>query len=72
MNQPIFSAHDVTKVYRSGDVEVFALRGVDLELCAGEMAVLLGPSGSGKSTLLNIMGGLDQATSGTVHFPITN
>jgi putative ABC transport system ATP-binding protein len=68
MNQPIFSAHHVTKVYRSGDVEVFALRGVDLELYAGEMAVLLGPSGSGKSTLLNIMGGLDQATSGTVQF----
>jgi putative ABC transport system ATP-binding protein len=68
MNQPIFSAQDVTKVYRSGDVEVFALRGVDLELCAGEMAVFLGPSGSGKSTLLNIMGGLDLATSGTVRF----
>lgn len=68
MNQTIFSAHDVTKVYRSDDVEMFTLRGVDLELCAGEMAVLLGTSGSGKSTLLNIMGGLDQATSGTVRF----
>jgi putative ABC transport system ATP-binding protein len=68
MNAPIFSAKAVTKVYRSGDVEVFALRGVDLDLFEGEMAVLLGPSGSGKSTLLNIMGGLDQATSGTVRF----
>jgi putative ABC transport system ATP-binding protein len=68
MQAPIFSAHDVTKVYRSGEVEVFALRGVDLDLYEGEMAVLLGPSGSGKSTLLNIMGGIDQATSGTVRF----
>lgn len=68
MPQPIFSAHDVTKVYRSGDVDIFALRGVDLELREGEMVVLLGPSGSGKSTLLNIMGGLDVATSGTVRF----
>lgn len=68
MDNPIFSAHKLTKVYRSGEVEVFALRGVDLDLEQGEMAVLLGPSGSGKSTLLNIMGGLDRATSGTVHF----
>ncbi|WP_265519292.1 ABC transporter ATP-binding protein [Nitratireductor luteus] len=68
MDNPIFSAHNLTKVYRSGEVEVFALRGVDLDLEQGEMAVLLGPSGSGKSTLLNIMGGLDRATSGTVHF----
>ena len=45
-----------------------ALRGVDLELLAGELIVLLGPSGSGKSTLLNILGGLDAATSGEVHF----
>lgn len=68
MADPIFAADDVTKVYRTGDVEVHALRGVDLTLEAGEMAVLLGPSGSGKSTLLNIMGGLDTATSGTVRF----
>ncbi len=68
MNGPIFAARDVTKVYRSGEVEVHALRGVDLELLEGETAVLLGPSGSGKSTLLNIMGGLDQATSGSVFF----
>lgn len=68
MNGSIFTARDVTKIYRSGDVEVHALRGVDLELLEGETAVLLGPSGSGKSTLLNIMGGLDQATSGSVFF----
>ncbi|MBX3571569.1 MAG: ABC transporter ATP-binding protein [Mesorhizobium sp.] len=68
MASPIFSCKDVAKVYRSGEVEVHALRGVDLDLYKGEMAVLLGPSGSGKSTLLNIIGGLDQASSGTVHF----
>ncbi len=62
------SARDVTKVYRTGEVEVHALRGVDLALYPTEMAVLLGPSGSGKSTLLNILGGLDTATSGEVYF----
>jgi putative ABC transport system ATP-binding protein len=56
------------KVYRTGEVEVHALRGVDLEAREGELLVLLGPSGSGKSTLLNILGGLDHATSGRVWF----
>jgi len=51
-----------------GEVEVPALRGVDLELYAGELVVLLGPSGSGKSTLLNILGGLDTATGGKVYY----
>ncbi|MCP4885658.1 MAG: ABC transporter ATP-binding protein [Planctomycetaceae bacterium] len=51
-----------------GEVEVLALRGIDLELFAGEFTVLLGPSGSGKSTLLNILGGLDSPTDGTVLF----
>jgi putative ABC transport system ATP-binding protein len=68
MAAQIFSCRNVAKVYTSGEVEVHALRGVDLVLFEGEMAVLLGPSGSGKSTLLNIIGGLDQATSGTVRF----
>ncbi|MFZ5557605.1 MAG: ABC transporter ATP-binding protein [Pseudomonadota bacterium] len=65
---PVFVARGLTKVYRMGEVEVHALRGVDLDLYAGEMVVLLGPSGSGKSTLLNILGGLDVPTSGTVNY----
>jgi len=51
-----------------GEVEVHALRGVDLDLYEGEFIVLLGPSGSGKSTLLNILGGLDVPTAGTVTY----
>ena len=61
-------ARALTKVYGSGDLRVHALRGVDLELRAGELVVLLGPSGSGKSTLLNLLGGLDIATSGEIRF----
>ena len=64
----VFRTQDVTKVYGTGEARIYALGGVDLELFAGEMAVLLGPSGSGKSTLLNILGGLDHATSGRVWF----
>ncbi|MBI5500725.1 MAG: ABC transporter ATP-binding protein [Deltaproteobacteria bacterium] len=65
---PVFVAHGLTKVYRMGEVEVHALRGMDLELLAGEFVVLLGPSGSGKSTLLNILGGLDTPSGGTVRY----
>jgi len=64
----VFEARNLVKVYRMGEVEVYALRGVDVDLFQGEFVVLLGPSGSGKSTLLNILGGLDVPTSGTVHF----
>jgi len=67
----VFRTDAVTKVYDTGDVKVFALNGVTLELYKGELAVLLGPSGSGKSTLLNILGGLDHATSGRVWFADT-
>lgn len=66
--QPVFEARDVTKVYRMGEVEVHALRGVDLDLIPAEFVVILGPSGSGKSTLLNILGGLDVPSSGTVRY----
>ncbi len=66
--RPVFEAREITKVYHMGEVDVHALRGVDLTLYAGEFVVLLGPSGSGKSTLLNILGGLDVPTSGHVNY----
>jgi len=65
---PVFAAEGITKVYRMGEVEVHALRGIDLALQEGELLVLLGPSGSGKSTLLNILGGLDVPTAGRVRY----
>ena len=64
----VFRMAGVTKVYHMGEVSVHALRGVDLELPAGELMVLLGPSGSGKSTLLNILGGLDVPSGGQVFY----
>lgn len=64
----VIAARDVTKRYRMGEVDVVALRGVDLDLLEGELVVLLGASGSGKSTLLNIVGGLDTCTSGQVRY----
>jgi putative ABC transport system ATP-binding protein len=64
----VFEARGVTKVYHLGEVDVHALRGVDIDLFAGEFLVLLGASGSGKSTLLNILGGLDVPTAGTVRY----
>ncbi len=68
MPEKVFTAQGLTKTYTSGEVEVHALRGVDLDISGGEVVVLLGPSGSGKSTLLNIMGGLDHASSGHLFF----
>ena len=65
-NEIVFEVRGVTKVYDMGEVQVHALRGIDLDLYSGELVVLLGASGSGKSTLLNILGGLDTATDGHV------
>jgi putative ABC transport system ATP-binding protein len=64
----VFRVRGLTKVYGTGTTEVRALDGVDLDLFAGELIVLLGPSGSGKTTLLNQLGGLDLPTSGELHY----
>ncbi len=66
--EAILVARNLTKTYLTGTIEVRALRGVDVQLRAREMVVLLGPSGSGKSTLLNILGGLDLPSGGEVLF----
>lgn len=63
----IYRVRDVRKVYQSGEVDVHALRSIDLDVKRGELLILLGASGSGKSTLLNILGALDLPTAGTVH-----
>ena len=64
----VFRARGLAKTYRTGEVDVLALREVDLDIARGEFVVLLGASGSGKSTLLNILGGLDVPTHGEVRF----
>ena len=64
--ESLVQAREVTKVYRTGKVEVCALRGVTLDVTEGEFMAIVGPSGSGKTTLLNLVGALDAATTGTL------
>jgi putative ABC transport system ATP-binding protein len=64
-NQPVIAVQGVTKVYTMGDIEVRALRGIDVTIWPGEMVAIMGPSGSGKSTLMNVLGCLDVPTEGT-------
>ena len=66
MSEPIIQARDLRKVFRVGDVDVHALRGVNLDVQRGEFLTIIGHSGSGKSTLFNVVGGLTPPTSGTI------
>ncbi len=65
MAEPVVIAENLTKVYKMGDVEVHALRGLSLQIFKGEVVSIMGPSGSGKSTLMNILGCLDHPTNGS-------
>ena len=72
MTRPVIALHAVTKVYRMGEAEVHALRGVDLVVPRGGYVAIMGASGSGKSTMLNLLGCLDRPTSGSYHLDGTD
>ena len=72
MSTPIVQASNLEMTYRNGDVETYALRGVDIEIQTGEMVAVMGPSGCGKTTLLNFLSGIDQATGGEINIEGTN
>ena len=65
-SQQVIVTEDLTKTYSANDVPVYALRGINLTIAAGEFTAIVGPSGSGKTTFLNIISGLDQPTEGKV------
>ncbi len=65
---PLLELENVKKIYQQGEIEVPALRGIDLTISRGEFTSVFGPSGSGKTTLLNLIGALDKASSGTIKF----
>ena len=67
MSEYVIDAEGITKVYKMGEIEVHALRGVSLQVERGEVISIMGPSGSGKSTLMNLLGALDRPTDGTYH-----
>jgi putative ABC transport system ATP-binding protein len=72
VSTPIVQASNLEMTYRNGDVETYALRGVDIEIQTGEMVAVMGPSGCGKTTLLNCLSGIDQATGGEINIEGTN